>query len=261
MKDKLVSIITPSYNSKKYISETINSIINQTYTNWEMIIVDDCSSDNSVELVQLFVEKDPRISLIKLTENSGVAIARNRAIEAAQGRYIAFLDSDDLWLPNKLEKQLSFMQKNNYPFSYTAYDKIDESGRVFDHIGVPDSVCYSDLLKTCSIGCLTAMYDTEYFGNVDMPLIRKRQDLGLWLKLLKETDYAYGLNETLAQYRVRTDSISANKVNAAKFTWRLYREVESLNLIKASYYFSHYAARGLLRTKAPSLARFLGVLK
>ena len=257
----VTSIITPSHNSTQFISATIQSVLNQSISDWELIIVDDCSSDNSVEVVQSFVERDSRIKLIQLSENSGAAVARNRAIEAAQGRYIAFLDSDDLWLPGKLEKQLAFMQANNYPFTYAAYDKIDENGQVFGHIGVPDRVCYSDLLKTCSIGCLTAIYDTEYFGKVTMPLIRKRQDLGLWLKLLKKTEYAYGLNETLAQYRVRTDSISANKANAAKFTWRLYREVEGLNLLKASYYFSHYAVRGLLRTKAPGLARRLGVLK
>lgn len=255
----MISIITPSYNSSTFISKTIQSVLKQSYSDWEMIIVDDCSSDNSVEVVQLFVEKDPRISLIKLIENSGPAIARNKAIEVAQGRYIAFLDSDDLWLPNKLEKQLSFMQENDHPFSYTAYDKIDASGRVFGHIGVPGCVCYSDLLKMNSIGCLTAVYDTEYFGKVAMPLIRKRQDLGLWLKLLKKTDYAYGLNETLAQYRVHSDSISANKINAAKYTWQLYREVESLNFIKASYYFSYYAICGLLRTKAPTMARVLGL--
>ncbi|SFR49320.1 glycosyltransferase family 2 protein [Thiomicrospira sp. ALE5] len=256
-----VSIITPSHNSVQFISVTIQSVLDQSFSDWELIIVDDCSTDNSVEVIQSFVEQDSRIKLIRLSENSGAAVARNTAIEAAQGRYIAFLDSDDLWLPDKLEKQLAFMQANDYPFSYAAYDKIDENGQVFGHIGVPDRVCYSDLLKTCSIGCLTAIYDTQYFGKVSMPLIRKRQDLGLWLKLLKKTDYAYGLNQTLAQYRVRTDSISANKANAAKFTWRLYREVEGLNLIKASYYFSHYAVRGLLRTKAPGLARRLGVLK
>lgn len=132
---------------------------------------------------------------------------------------------------------------------------------MFGHVGVPDRVSYSDLLKMCSIGCLTAMYDTEYFGKVSMPLIRKRQDFGLWLKLLRETEYAYGLNVALAQYRIRSDSISANKVNAAKFTWRLYREVEGLSLLKASYYFGHYAVFGLLRTKAPGLARMLGVLE
>ena len=257
----MVSIITPVYNCSHLIESTIESVIRQSFTDWEMILVDDCSSDNSVAVVQSFVEQDLRIKLIRLTENSGAAVARNTAIDAAKGRYISFLDSDDLWLPNKLEKQLDFMQENNYPFTFSAYDKIDKSGVRFGHVGVPNIVSYSDLLKMCSIGCLTAMYDTEYFGKVTMPLIRKRQDLGLWLKLLKQTDFAYGLNETLAQYRVRSDSISANKFNAAKFTWRLYREVERLSLIKASYYFTHYAVRGLLRTKALGLARFLGVLK
>lgn len=226
-----------------------------------MIIVDDCSSDNSVEVIQSFADQDPRIKLIQLAENSGAAVARNTAIEAAKGRYIAFLDSDDAWLPNKLEKQIAFMQENNYPFTYAAYDKVNESDEIFGHVGVPDKVTYSDLLKSCSIGCLTAMYDTEFFGKVYMPLIRKRQDLGLWLKLLKKTKYAYGLNETLGFYKVRKDSISSNKKSAALFTWRLYRDIEKLSLPKASYYFSHYAVRGLLRTKYPGVARALGILK
>jgi teichuronic acid biosynthesis glycosyltransferase TuaG len=258
---EIVSIITPLYNSEEFIRDAIGSVLLQTYTNWEMIIVDDCSTDDSVELIKHYVEQDSRIKLIQLSENSGAAVARNKAIEMAQGRYIAFLDSDDLWLSDKLEKQVAFMQSNNYPFTYVSYDKIKEQGEVFDNIVVPDRVSYSDMLKMSSIGCLTAMYDTDYFGKVYMPLIRKRQDLGLWLCLLKKTDYAYGLNESLAQYRVRKNSISANKVNAAKFTWRLYREVEELSLVKASYYFSHYAVRGLLRAKAPGLARILGVLK
>src|SRR5690554_3771613 len=257
----VTSIITPSHNSTQFISATIQSVLNQSTSDWELIIVDDCSSDNSVEVVQSFVERDSRIKLIQLSENSGAAVARNRAIEAAQGRYIAFLDSDDRWLPNKLEKQVAFMQENNYPFTFAAYDKVNESDEVFGHVGVPDKVTYSDLLKSCSIGCLTAMYDTEFFGKVYMPLIRKRQDLGLWLKLLKKTKYAYGLNETLGFYKVRKDSISANKKIAALFTWRLYRDIEKLSLPKASYYFSHYAVRGLLRTKYPGVARFLGILK
>lgn len=256
-----ISIITPSYNSSGFISNTIGSVIDQAVSNWELIIVDDCSTDNSVEVIQGFVDKDPRIKLIQLTENSGAAVARNKGIEAAKGRYIAFLDSDDAWLPNKLEKQVAFMQENNYPFTFAAYDKVNESDEIFSHVGVPDKVTYSDLLKSCSIGCLTAMYDTEFFGKVYMPLIRKRQDLGLWLKLLKKTKYAYGLNETLGFYKVRKDSISANKKSAALFTWRLYRDIEKLSLPKAIYYFSHYAVRGLLRTKYPGVARFLGILK
>lgn len=257
----LVSIVTPSYNSADFISDTISSVILQTISDWEMIIADDFSSDNSAELIRSFTKKDSRIKLIQLTENAGAAVARNAAIKEAKGRYIAFLDSDDIWFPSKLEKQLAFMQKYNYVFTYAAYDKINESGRVFGKVGVPDKVSYHDLLKMCSVGCLTAMYDTEYFGKVYMPLIRKRQDLGLWLRLLKKVDYAYGINETFAQYRVRTDSISANKTSAARYTWRLYRDVEVLNIFKASYYFSHYAINGLLRTKFPKLARVLGVLK
>ena len=257
----VVSIITPSYNSSLLISNTIISVLAQTFQEWEMIIVDDCSSDNSIEVIQSFIDKDPRIKLIQLNDNSGAAVARNAAIEAAQGRYISFLDSDDAWLPNKLEKQIAFMQENSYPFTFAAYDQVNEFDEVFGHVGVPSKVSYSDLLKSCSIGCLTAIYDTEYFGKVYMPLIRKRQDLGLWLRLLKKTEYAYGLNETLGLYKVRPDSISANKKSAALYTWRLYRDVEKLNLLLASYYFSQYAVRGLLKTKFPKVAKLLGILK
>lgn len=259
--DILISIVTPLYNGSLFLESTVNSVLSQSYTKWELIVVDDLSTDNSVEIIQSFINLNSRINLIILTKNSGTAVARNKGIEAAKGRYIAFLDSDDVWLPNKLERQLDFMQSHNYPFTFAAYDKVNESGDVFGCVGVPSKVSYSDLLKVCSVGCLTAMYDTEYFGKVYMPLIRKRQDLGLWLRLLKKTDYAYGLNQTLGRYRVRSDSISANKASAAKFTWRLYRDIEKLNILKASYYFLHYAVRGLLRTKFPKLARFIGVLK
>lgn len=261
MNAPLVSIVTPLHNAGAFISETIQSVQNQTYRDWEMIIVDDGSTDNSIDIVQSFIAEDPRIRLIPLYINAGAAVARNKAIEEARGRYIAFLDSDDRWFPVKLERQLAFMQAYDHPFTYAAYEKTDESGQRLESIGVPAKVRYKDLLKVCSIGCLTAMYDTHYFGKIYMPLIRKRQDLGLWLRLLKMTEYAHGLDEILAQYRVRTDSISSNKMSAAKFTWRLYRDIEVLNPIKASYYFAHYAARGFLRTKTPKIARFLGVLK
>ncbi len=257
----LVSIITPSYNSALLITSTVQSVILQTFTDWEMIIVDDCSKDNSIEVIQSFVDCEPRIKLIQLTENSGAAVARNRAIEAAKGRYIAFLDSDDVWLPYKLEKQIDFMMSNNYSFTYSAYEKINDGNKVIGNINVPTEASYESLLKVNSIGCLTAIYDTKFFGKVYMPLIRKRQDLGLWLKLLKQTESAFGIDEILAQYRIRPDSISANKTDAAKFTWHLYRNIENLSLIKASYFFSHYAVNGLLRTKLPHTAKFLGILK
>ena len=257
----MISIITPSYNCSSYIASTIQSVISQTFTDWEMIIIDDCSTDDSVQLIQSFVELDPRIKLIQLTQNSGAAVARNKGIELASGRFIAFLDSDDLWFPEKLDKQVRYMSENKLPFTFTAYAKQDQAGVELGHVGVPNKVSYSDLLKVCSIGCLTAMYDTQFFGKVYMPLIRKRQDLGLWLRLLKKTDYAYGLDEVLASYTIRNDSISANKSKAALYTWTLYREVEKLSIITAVYYFSHYAVNGVLRTKFPKLARALGVLK
>lgn len=256
-----VSIITPLYNCFEYLEKTLQSVLDQTFQDWELIMVDDCSTDGSFEIAKAFAKQDERINILQLRENSGAAVARNKGTEAAKGRYIAFLDSDDVWLPHKLETQIAFMQANDYPFTFAAYDKVNEAGKVFGHVGVPDKVTYSDLLKSCSIGCLTAMYDTEFFGKVYMPLIRKRQDLGLWLRLLKKTKYAYGLNETLGLYKVRSDSISANKKSAALFTWRLYRDIEKLSLLKASYYFSHYAIRGVLRTKFPRIARALGVLK
>lgn len=256
-----VTIITPSYNSARFIDGTIQSVLNQSFSDWEMIIVDDCSKDNSIELIQSFVKRDTRIKLIQLSENSGAAVARNTAIMAAQSRYVAFLDSDDFWLPDKLEKQLAFMQENDYPFTYSAYDKIYENGHIFGHIGVPDSVSYSDLLKTCSIGCLTVMYDTDFFGKVYMPTNTKREDFATWLSMLKKVDCAHGFNETLALYRVYENQTSAKKSKMAKENWRIYREIEGFGLIKAIYYFSHYAVRGLLRSKHPRLARILGVLK
>lgn len=260
MLNNLVTVITPSYNSSEFISSTILSVLSQTYINWEMIIIDDCSVDSSREIIEEFIKKDKRIKLIKLAENSGAAVARNRGIKESKGRYIAFLDSDDVWHSDKLKLQLEFMQKNNYPFTFTAYRKVDENNVYLGKMGVPNKVCYSDLLKMCSIGCLTSVYDTNYFGKIYMPLIRKRQDLGLWLKLLKKIDYAYGLNDVLADYRVRDGSISSNKLKVSSYTWRLYREVEGLGLIKSSYYFSNYAIRGLLRTKLPYIARLLRVL-
>ncbi|WP_283786878.1 glycosyltransferase family 2 protein [Bermanella sp. WJH001] len=257
----LVTVVTPSYKAERYLAHTIESVIAQTYPHWEMLLVDDSSPDNSNKLIESYAERDNRIKLVKLKENSGAAVARNKAIELAKGRYISFLDSDDTWLPTKLEQQVGYMQKNGIAFSYSAYEKVDELGVVIGKVGVPEKVGYSDLLKVCSIGCLTAIYDTSMLGKVYMPLIRKRQDLGLWLRILKTIPFAYATPGVLAQYRIRSDSISANKKVAAQYTWKLYREVEGLNLLMASYYFSHYAVNGVLRTKLPRIAKFLGILK
>lgn len=256
-----VSIITPMHNPEVYIAETISSVLSQTCRDWELIIVDDVSDDNSVQVVQSFAENEVRIKLIKLTENSGAAIARNQGIKAANGRYIAFLDSDDLWLPEKLERQLAFMTEMGSAFSYTKVARYDEQGNLLGTSKIPDKVDYSTLLKTNVVVCSSAMYDTQQLGKVYMPDIRKRQDFALWLRLLKHCDYGYGLQETLAKYTVREGSVSSNRASAAHYTWRVYRELEQLGFLKSLYYFSHYAVNAFLRIKLPGLARKFGLLQ
>ena len=238
----LVSIITPAYNSEKYIAETIESVLAQTYPNWEMLIVNDCSIDNTAKIVQSYADKDKRIKLINLTKNSGAAIARNIAMQNAKGRYIAFLDSDDLWKKEKLQKQLKFMQKNGYAFTFTAYQylkqKADEPLRV---IKVPESLSYEQSLKNTIIGCLTVIVDRKQTGNFQMPLVRAGQDHLTWWLLMKRGFKAYGLQENLAEYRRVEGSISHNRVKAIKRHWKLYREYEKLGLLKSTYCFICYA--------------------
>lgn len=245
--NNLVSIITPSFNSSNFIKKTIESVINQSYNNWELIIVDDCSIDKSREVIKSCIKEDARIKLICLEKNSGAAVARNTGIENANGRFIAFLDSDDTWHPKKLEKQIKFMLDNQYYFTYTGYHKVDENGIFIKSTKIPKIINYNKLLKTNYIGCLTAIYDSEKLGKIYFPLIRKRQDYALWLKILKMIPYAYGLQEDLASYTVRSDSISANKINVAKYNWTVYREVEKLSLMHAIYCFINYAILGILR--------------
>ncbi len=243
-----VSIITPSYNCAAMIAETLQSVQSQTFTDWEHIIIDDASTDDSRAILEIYCKSEPRARWIGLLQNQGGAVARNTGIDAARGRYIAFLDSDDLWHPEKLRRQLEFMAKGDIAFSYCSYDKIDEQGDLIGEVIVPPKQNYADLLKNNTIGCLTAMYDTNMLGKTAMPLIRKRQDLGLWLRLLKKTEFAYGMSDKLAQYRVRNNSVSSNKASAAAYTWKLYREVEKLPLPIAIYYFTHYAVKGMIKT-------------
>jgi len=233
----LVSIITPSYNSARFIAQTIESVLSQTYKNWEMIIVDDISSDNSNEIIEKYVQRDNRIKFIKLEKNSGPAVARNRAIEEATGRYIAFLDADDLWMSDKLQKQIDFMQSYNYELTYTAYETMREDGVNLHHTVIPPKkLNYQELLKANRIGCLSAIYDSKRIGKVYMPLIMKRQDYGLWLKILKKVDYAYGMDEVLGRYRVMSNSVSSNKLNLLKYNYRLFREYEKFSALKSFYY-------------------------
>ena len=211
------------------------------------------------EVIKSCIKEDARIKLICLEKNSGAAVARNTGIENASGRFIAFLDSDDRWHPEKLQKQVSFMLDHDYALTYTQYHQVNEHGELIGHLYFPDKTNYHSLLKTCIIGCLTAMYDTQKLGKVYFPLIRKRQDFALWLKILQIVPYAYCLEEDLASYTVRSDSISSNKFNAAQHTWNLYRNVENLALLPATYYFLHYAIRGVCRKYFKSISNKLKI--
>ena len=248
--NNLVSIITPSYNSEQFIMEVIESVQNQTYENWEMIIVDDLSLDKSVYIIKKYMEIDSRIKLIELNKNSGPVIARNRAIKEAKGRYIAFLDSDDFWHKNKLAQQLEFMKEKDVAFSYTGYYTVDED--TSESIGlmeVVNVVDYHTLLKQNIIGCLTVIYDSKKLGKIYMPNIAKRQDFALWLEILKKVPFAYGLNEPLAYYRIRTISVSSNKFKASLYNWKLYRDIEKLSLHKAIYYFAWYTYNSIFHKR------------
>lgn len=244
----LVSIIIPSHNSAKTIQNSIDSILNQTYPHWEAIIIDDCSTDDSVNFIETAFKNEERIKVIKRSWNAGPAVTRNRGISEAKGRFIAFLDADDSWHPSKLEEQVNFMLTNNLELSYTSYEVIDMRGKVLGVRTPPTELTYSDVLKSNQIGCLTAMYDVEKLGKLFMPNIAKRQDMGLWLKILKNGIVARGLvDKPLARYRIGCKSVSSNKIGVLKYQWRIYREVEKLSLIKSINYFRHYAYRGFFR--------------
>lgn len=238
----IVSVITPTYNSARFIKETIESVQNQIFNEWELIIVDDGSTDNTIDLVKEKIKKDKRVKLLINDINIGAAKSRNKAIKVAAGRYIAFLDSDDLWLPNKLEVQVNFMEEKRLSFSFTSYQFINENGVSLNKtVKVPPQITYNELLKNTIIGCLTVMIDISKLGKITMPDIRTRQDTAMWLKILKSGEVAYGIDEPLARYRKVGNSLSSNKYKMAYKTWRMYRDVEKLSLMKTVYVFSHYA--------------------
>lgn len=244
----LISIITPTYNCAKYIKETINSVINQTYTNWEMIIVDDASNDNTEEIVKAI--KDERIKYIRLKKNSGAATARNIAMENAHGKYMAFLDSDDIWKEDKLEKQVKFMMDNNYNFTCTAYEKINENGESLNKVFKPKKKAdYNRILLDCPVGNSTVMYNVENLGKFKIPNIRKRNDDALWLQILKKEKYIYGMPNILMEYRIRSNSISSNKLSLVKYHWQLYREIEHLSVFRSVFHICWWGMIKILHIK------------
>lgn len=242
-----VSIITPSWNVERLIGETIESVKAQTFGDWELLIADDCSTDQTPEIISRYAAADPRIKLIRQVRNGGPALARQAAIDHAQGRYLAFLDSDDLWLPTKLERQLAFAQSRRAPLSYTGFRRIDEAGKVTGRlISVPESLTYAQLLKNTSIATLTAMVDRDLAGQVSMKN-EPYDDFCLWLGILKPGLVAYGLNEDLARYRVRGSSVSSRPLRSAGWVWHIYRNVEHLPLIMSAWCFAHWSARAWLK--------------
>jgi teichuronic acid biosynthesis glycosyltransferase TuaG len=240
-----VSIITPTHNSSLFIKSTWESIINQSYYNWEWLIIDDNSTDSTKKIIQDIAKSDDRILYFDLVDSNGPGPARNLGIEKSSGRFIAFLDADDRWLPNKLADQVDFMLSNKYVFTYSSYEIINEDGEYLRTFCPPKKLDYHDLLKTCDIGCLTVMYDKYYFGNKYMPSIPKRQDYNLWLELLKKIDYAYNVGKPLAQYRINSMSISRNKIIAIYWIWIVFFFHQRLGLIKSLYYLLVYSLNGI----------------
>jgi len=238
----LVSIITPLYNAEAYITNTIQSIQNQTYTHWEHIIVNDCSTDTSLHIVEELAKKDIRIKVVTLSRNSGAAQSRNKATELATGEYIAFLDADDLWHPEKLEKQLSFMQENNAAVSYTNYVHINEAGEPLGkRVKALPRLTYQKQHSNNYIGNLTGIYKASEIGRIIAPNIRKRQDWAVWLEAIKKGNRpALGLQEDLAYYRIREDSISSNKLNLVKYNFKFYKEYLGYTWIKSVFYLLRF---------------------
>lgn len=239
----LVSIIMPCYNASETIQYAIDSVLNQTYTNWELLIVDDCSNDNSLALLNQ--QQDPRIHIFELSENSGAAVARNHAIQAAAGQYVAFLDSDDSWTTEKLMKQLVFMKQKSAPISFTGYYTINQEGQRKNEIKIPATLTYQQLLKNTIMGCLTVMIDRDVVGEIKMPLMRTRQDTATWLSVLKKGHVAHGLQEPLAAYSMVAGSLSGKKTKMLRQNWYLYRRVEGLSVLPAVYVFMCYAINAI----------------
>lgn len=251
MKNELVSVIIPVYNAEKYIGKTIETVINQTYSNWELLLIDDISTDNSCEIIEKYIKKHSKksINLIRLKEKGFSAKARNEGIKNARGRYICFIDADDLWENTKLEKQVAFMVQKKCAFSFTGYEFADKDGipngkKVY----VPEKINYKQALKNTTIWTSTVMFDMEKISKEEiyMPSV-KSEDTATWWKILKNGYYGYGLNEILSYYRRTSDSLSANKFEAIKRIWNLYRNVENLNLFFSFYNFCFYAINAVRR--------------
>lgn len=253
MQDK-VSIITPAWNSEKYIAETIRSVLAQTYENWEMLIVDDCSTDRTAAIVTAFAAADPRIRFLTQPENGGAAKARNRALEESTGRYIAYLDADDTWMPEKLQKQVAFMQEKKAAFCCNSYEVIADDGSSLNKfVYMLPKADYVGFLTNNLLQTVGIMADVSILGKelLTMPDYRRRQDAATWLQVLKAGYDCYGMNEVLSRYRRTEASLSSNKFKAAAGVWNLYRNIEKLSLPFSCYCFTRYAALAVWKRVYP----------
>lgn len=230
----LVSVITPVWNAETTLAGTVASVRAQSLPDWEMLLVNDGSTDGSAACMRELAAREKRLRLMGWADNRGAAAARNAAIRAARGRFIAFLDADDLWLPGKLAVQTGYMARTGATLVFSAYERMDAAGRPLGRVGVPARVTRERLLRGNVIGCLTAIYDTARFGRAEMPGLRRRQDYGLWLDLLSREPEAHGIDEVLARYRVRPASLSGNKLRALAATWALYRGPAGLGRLPAA---------------------------
>lgn len=241
----LVSIITPAYCVESIIIETIDSVIKQTYQNWEMLIADDCSLDSTVQVVEQAAKIDPRIRLLRCQRNGGPAAARNMALSHAQGRWIAFLDSDDIWMPTKLEETMQFAMDKNSALTFTGFRRISSDHKLLGHsVNIPSSLNYHQLLSNTAIATSTVLIDRALVGEVIMQKVYY-DDFVCWLGILKRNFIAYGLRKDLMYYRVVKGSVSRNKRKSAVEVWRIYRDVEKLNFIYSTWSFVGYTFRAL----------------
>lgn len=251
MDQALVSIIVPVYNVEKYICETIECVRQQTYDKWELLLVEDCSKDNTVAVLEKYLDEvqDERVRLIRQEKNNGAARSRNLGLKKARGRYIAYLDADDLWVPEKLEKELAFMEKKQAAFAFTGYEFADENGKGLGKVvRVPETLTYKQALKNTTIFTTTVMFDTQKIDKnfLEMPII-KSEDTALWWKVLRKGYVAYGLDENLVRYRRVGKSLSSNKLEALRRIWNLYRKAEGMSIPSSAYHFCFWAVNAVLR--------------
>lgn len=248
MEKPLVSVITPMYNGEKYLTEMIDSVINQTYSNWELVIVDDYSTDNSCKIVEEYVKQDSRIRLIKQKKNAGPAEARRVSIKNAKGKYIAFLDCDDIWMPEKLEKQIGYMESNGVTVTCTSYHIGSEDCKVIHkEFIVPKLINYKMLLKQNYLSCDTVVINKEAVREISIESYKKHEDYITWLRLIKQVNEVHGIRDSLAVYRMRNNSRSSGKVDSAFQIWKVYKEKEKLNSISATIYTLYYIVNGVLK--------------